>query len=187
MTTAADHDDDHRPAPVVVSSVDLRPLDDLHPHPDNPRQGDIGAISESLRVNGQYAPIIATPDGTVLAGSHRLAAARALGWTEMLVATVDVDDVAARRILLADNRTSDLATYDDNELLALLSGLATDDQLDGTGWDGDDLDELLQQLEVPEFRPTSEDQPRLDQRNPIECPSCGHRWRVGPKGEIEEA
>ena len=56
---------------------------------------------------------------------------------------VDVDDATARRILLADNRTNDLATYDDAVLAELLTALAEDDDLLGTGWDGDDLDALL--------------------------------------------
>jgi len=45
--------------------------------------------------------------------------------------------------LLADNRTSDLATYDDEVLVQLLEAAAADDDLIGTGYDGDDLDDLL--------------------------------------------
>ena len=119
-----------------------RPIAELHPHPDNPRQGDVGAIAESLEANGQYAPIVARPDGTVLAGAHRLRAAEALGWTDILVVTVDVDDATAKRIVLADNRTSDRATYDDNALRDLLESLATESDLTGTGWELDDLDDL---------------------------------------------
>lgn len=119
----------------------MRPLVDLHPHPDNPRRGNVEAIAESLDANGQYAPIVALPDGTVLAGSHRLAAARSLGWTEMLVTTVEADEETARRILLADNRTSDLATYDDDVLAGLLSELSGD--LTGTGYSVKEAQQLL--------------------------------------------
>jgi len=119
--------------------TEMRSLDDLHPHPDNPRRGNVQEIAESLSTTGQYAPIVALPDGTVLAGSHRLAAARSLGWSEMLVTTITADEETARRILLADNRTSDLATYDDRALVDLLASL---DTLTGTGFDVDDLDDL---------------------------------------------
>jgi len=120
------------------------PIDDLIRHPDNPRQGDVGAISASIEVNGWYGTVVAqSSTGRVLAGNHRIEAARHLGMREVPVYWVDVDDATARRILLADNRTNDLATYDDAVLAELLSGLAEDDDLLGTGWDGDDLDALL--------------------------------------------
>ena len=87
------------------------PIDSVTPHPTNPRRGDVAAIAESLELNGQYKPIICrTTDRTILAGNHTFAAARRLGWTEIAVSFVDVDDEEARRILLADNRHSDLAS-----------------------------------------------------------------------------
>jgi hypothetical protein len=62
---------------------------------------------------------------------------------EVPVYWVDVDDTEAQRILLADNRVSDLATWDDSILVGLLEGLANDGALLGSGYDGDDLDALL--------------------------------------------
>jgi hypothetical protein len=43
----------------------------------------------------------------VLAGNHRLIAARELGWEHLAVVCMDVDEEQARRILLVDNRSSD--------------------------------------------------------------------------------
>lgn len=107
----------------------------------------MGAIAESLAEHGQYAPIVIRPDGTILAGAHRWSAAKALGWERIWCAVVDVDEERARRIVLADNRTSDLAAYDDAALADLLRELP---DLDGTGYTGDDLDDLLAELdEVP--------------------------------------
>jgi hypothetical protein len=120
------------------------PIDDLIRHPDNPRQGDVGAISASIEVNGWYGTVVAqSSTGRVLAGNHRIEAARHLGMTEVPVYWVDVDDATARRIMLADNRTNDLATYDDAVLAELLTAVAEDDDLFGSGYDGDDLDDLL--------------------------------------------
>jgi hypothetical protein len=85
--------------------------------------------------------------GHVLAGNHTLKAAKALGWKEIAATFVDCDDDRALRILLADNRTNDLATYDDNALADLLKELATSDLgFIGSGYDGDDLDRILQDL-----------------------------------------
>lgn len=117
------------------------PLDDLKPHPDNPRRGDTAAIAESLSALGQFKPIVIAEDGTVLAGNHTFAAATSLGWDSIAVVRLPVkpDSDTARRVMLADNRTSDLGTYDDADLLAVLSTL---DDLTGTGYLPDDLLDL---------------------------------------------
>lgn len=127
------------------------PVDDLTPHPQNARQGDVGAISVSLEEHGQYKPIVVNERNmTILAGNHTWLAAKALGWKKIATVLVDVDDEQARRILLVDNRTNDLASYDDTGLAELLEELAaTPSGLAGTGFDGDDLDQLLADLNVP--------------------------------------
>lgn len=123
-------------------SVDVETLQN---HPRNIRQGDVGAIAESLKENGQYRPIVVQKSTNyVLAGNHTLKAAKALGWKKIAATFVDVDDERALRILLADNRTNDLASYDENALVELLKELAdTEAGLVGTLYTGDDLDDIL--------------------------------------------
>ena len=171
------------PAPPTTDIATV-PIDDLIRHPDTPRRGAIPAISASIEVNGWYGAVVAQSSTRhVLAGNHRMEAARRLGMTDLPVHWLDVDDATARRILLADNRTSDLATYDDAVLAQLLESAAADDDLIGTGYDGDDLDELLGA--PPDFAPIDDPGDRLDQRNPTTCPECGYEWRVGPNGSVE--
>ena len=125
---------------TAAASADLIPVDSIQPFDGNAREGDIGAISESLRHLGQYRPIVVNRRTMrILVGNHTWQAARSLGWPEIAVAWVDVDDDTAARIVLIDNRSADLATYDDDALLALL----TSTPLAGTGFDGDDIDTLL--------------------------------------------
>jgi ParB-like chromosome segregation protein Spo0J len=160
-------------------------LSDLKPHPENVRQGDVGAITESLKHHGQYRPIVVQKStGHILAGNHTFKAAKALKWKQIAATYVDCDDEQALRILLMDNRANDLASYDDNALAEMLKALmATDQKLDGTGFDASDLDELVKDVL---FMPIDESSnPRLDQREPLRCPECAFEWRVGPKGEIE--
>jgi len=120
----------------------------VRPHPKNVRQGDIGAISESLRAHGQYrAIVVQRSTGQILAGNHTWKAAKALGWSHISAHFIDCDDEQAMRILLADNRANDLATYDDAALAELLTALShTDDHLTATLFTGDDLDDLLFRL-----------------------------------------
>lgn len=120
-------------------------LDDLTQYHRNPRIGDVDTIAESLKTNGQYRPIvvnIGTQTGRpleILAGNHTYQAARQLGWETIAATTVDVDDDHAARIVLADNRTSDLATMN-HELLAAL--LDEQPDLTGTGYTTVDLEDL---------------------------------------------
>jgi hypothetical protein len=121
-------------------TYELVRVEALAPHPDNPRQGNVEAIAESVTQNGFYGAIVAQRStGYILAGNHRLLAARQQGLAEVPVVWLDVDDDWARRIL-ADNRTNDLATYDQEQLAALLGELAvTESGLIGTGYSAEDL------------------------------------------------
>ena len=132
------------PDQTPTTDIATVPIDDLIRHPETPRRGDIPAISASIEVNGWYGAVVAQSSTRhVLAGNNRMEAARRLGMTDLPVHWLDVDDATARRIMLADNRTSDLATYDDAVLVQLLEAAAADDDLFGSGYDGDDLDALL--------------------------------------------
>jgi hypothetical protein len=139
----------NRGKPMSAIETETIDIDSVHPHPRNVRQGDIGAISESLKAHGQFRAITYQKStGRILAGNHTWKAAKALGWKTIIASAKVCDDEQALRILLSDNRSSDLATYDDKELMQLLQDLAaTGAELEGTLYDGDDLDDLIYKLE----------------------------------------
>jgi len=165
-------------APLTV------PIESVQPYGDNPREGDVGAICASLERNGQYRPIVVNKrSGEILAGNHTWKAAKQLGWEGIAATFVDVDDETAKRIVLVDNRSNDLAAYDDSVLAALLESIVDElgvDGLVGTGFDGDDLDELLSDLaaeELPEALNDPDDVPDA----PAEPVSkLGDVWLLGP-------
>ena len=65
---------------ATVVKTEQVPLEKLSPYPYNARRGNVEVIRESLRVNGQYKPIVVQKStGHVLAGNHTLEAARAEG------------------------------------------------------------------------------------------------------------
>ena len=136
---------------------DAVPLDTLTPHPDNPREGDIGLISQLITTNGWYGALI-VQEGTnrILVGNHRYRAAQQLGAKELPAFFLDADDEQALRIMLGDNGSTDAATYDDVKLAELLRKLATTPPgLNGTARDADDLDALMQRITEPLTTPTS--------------------------------
>ena len=124
----------------TVLSIEYVPVDELKPHPRNPRRGDIDAIHESIDVNGFFDPIgVQRSTGFIIDGNHRWKAAIAAGMTTVPVIWHDVDDRRAVAILLAANRTNDLASYDEGMLNEMLEWLNESDGLAGTGYSCDDL------------------------------------------------
>lgn len=120
------------------------PIDELVPHPDNARKGDTEKIMASIRANGFFgALVVQSGTNRILAGNHRWQAARRMGMETVPVLFVDCDDKQARKILLADNRSSDLATYDPDELGNLLKKVMAEGDLGGTGFDAMDLQRLI--------------------------------------------
>ena len=115
-------------------------IDTLLEYPGNARKGNVGILVESLKVNGQYRPIIVQKSTNyVLAGNHLLKAANRLEWDEIDAVVIDVDDERALKIVLADNRTADLGEYDHDLLHSLLKEL---EDFAGTGYSIQDIDEL---------------------------------------------
>lgn len=151
-------------------------IDLLTPHPRNVRQGDVGAICESLKAHGQYRAIVFQKStNRIIAGNHTWKAAKSLDWKEIAATSFDCDDETALRILLADNKASDLATYDNDQLEDLLRELAlTERSLEGTLFDGDNLDQLINDNVMPLMG----DFPEFDETIQTEyhCPKCGYEW-----------
>jgi ParB-like chromosome segregation protein Spo0J len=157
---------------IHLSEVRRVPVHALTTYPGNPRTGNVAAIAESLTVHGQYRPVI-VQDATslILCGNHTYLAAVSLGWTEIDAVFAAVDDEQARKLVLVDNRTSDLAAYSSDDLAALLTSV---DSLEGTGYSADDLARLVAPL--PEGFPALDpDQPGPKPKT-VECPECGHEF-----------
>ena len=136
----------------VAQEYAERRISELVYHPQNPNQGDVGAIAESIQVNGFYgALLVQRSTGYVVAGNHRLMAAAHLKADSVPVLIADLTDEEALRIMVADNRTAALASIDFDDLATILVALAdTPTGLAGTGHDGDDLDEIVLALDEPE-------------------------------------
>ena len=168
-------------------------IDNLEADPQNARRGDIPAIRRSLNVFGQRKPIVVKrtgvdadgmPTGIVIAGNHTFMAARELGWSHVAAVFVDDDASTAKAYALADNRTGELATWNDEQLAETLRELSTEAVIDmsALGWTDTELSKLIDdQFEPDDLGEAA----RLDQRQPNLCPSCGFEWRVGPGGEVE--
>ena len=130
---------------ISASGVEQVLLTKLKTYPNNPRRGDLHVLVESLTTHGQYKPLVVQlSTNIILAGNHTYKAAKQLGWKKIAVTYVDCDEPTAKRIMLADNRMTDLASYDESGLLQLLEALP---DLKGTGFTQNDIDELEKIIE----------------------------------------
>ncbi len=171
---------------IHPSIVELAvPISRLKPWPQNPRNGDIDVIAESLDANSQYRPIVvATGEtepalkDTVLAGNHTYFAAGQLGWDEVAVTWWDGTYEEATRVVLVDNRAGDLAWNDDAVTVELLKGLGVSDEfLRGTGFDERAANELIAKQELPEdFK--EYDESAADEVKKATCPNCGEEFAL---------
>lgn len=152
---------------VEVSSLVFDPV--------NARKHDsrnLEAIKGSLTRFGQQKPIVVDAKGVVLAGNGTLAAAKALGWTEIWVKQSDLDTVNASAYSLADNRTAELAEWDDEALHSQLAAL----DLAGfdvamLSFDLPNQDEVFK--EITGSKELSEDEfSEFDHK----CPKCGFEF-----------
>jgi hypothetical protein len=133
---------------VINKEIEQVAIDLLKHHPRNANQGDVEAIKKSLAVNGWYGSVVANVSTKhILAGNHRVMAAKALGWDTVPVQWVDVTPEEELRILVVDNRTTRIGQDDSTKITDILAELAnTPIGLDGTGYSSDDLDALIDGL-----------------------------------------
>ncbi len=127
-----------------------RKVAELASDPANVRkhnERNLDAIKASLLRFGQQKPIVIDKTGVVRAGNGTLAAAKALGWAEIDCVESELEGAEATAYAIADNRTAELAEWDDAALTAVLQSLEHEDAalLDAAGFDQRDLDKLVAQ------------------------------------------
>jgi DNA modification methylase len=117
---------------------------------------NLDAIKASLRKFGQQKPIVVDAKGIVLAGNGTLTAAQELGWTEIQIVRTELAGVEATAFAIADNRTAELAEWEEDKLSQVLQSLKVEDAdlLAATGYDAAEVDKMskaeVSEDEVPE-------------------------------------
>lgn len=119
------------------------PISELQTDDNNARlhsARNIEVIAKSLEMFGQRKPIV-VHNGKILAGNGTLEAAKTLGWTEITITEVpdNWDSDTAKAYAIADNRTAELADWNEDTLIKQLLELEND------GWEIKDFgfDDLL--------------------------------------------
>lgn len=160
----------------------LVPITELRPHPRNPNAGNVDVIAQSITTNGFYGALVAQrTTGFILKGNHTFHAAVQLGAAEVPVFWVDVDDEAALKLLIVDNRSAEFGVRDGEQLAQLLIELEQSAGLEGTGYTTVDYLALLDDLGAAAFQEglTDEDETPLppDKEDVVSC--LGDVWQIG--------
>lgn len=154
-------------------------ISELSCDPANARKhGDrnLETIVASLRRFGQQKPIVVDASGVVRAGNGTLEAAKYLGWEKIDAVKTGLNGSEATAYAIADNRTAELAEWDDDVLAATLQGLVTDDAalLDAAGFDENELAKLLKEMTPDDTEPeSSSEEIDVDEfEMQCKCPRC---------------
>ena len=156
------------------------PLDSLVLLDTNPNVGDVEAVRKSYRRFGQRKPIVVrSSDRMIEAGNTQYKAALEEGWDSIAVLFVDDDEATSLAFALADNRTADLGTTDDDVLAAVLQIVMESEEGEAlaaaASYSTDDLLAIIQANEPPDDG--------LADIVPTEAPVVtqkGDLWLLGP-------
>jgi site-specific DNA-methyltransferase (adenine-specific) len=113
---------------------------------------NLDSIKASLARFGQQKPIVVDGDGIVRAGNGTLMAAKALGWDEIEIVRTNLRGSEATAYAIADNRTAELAEWDEGALAEQLAALQIDDETlaAATGFDASEIERMALPVDVVE-------------------------------------
>ena len=159
-------------------NIQTIPLTDLSLDPSNVRKHsrrNLDAIKASLRKFGQQKPIVVDAKGIVLAGNGTLTAAQELGWTEIQIVRTELAGVEATAFAIADNRTAELAEWEEDKLNAVLKSLQDE------GVDLVDVGYSPEELKIEAEKEAPSEFAEVDENIETEhqCPKCGYKWSGG--------
>lgn len=184
MANSRKHREAAQDCDATKLAVEWVPIERVHGSPSNPRDNDAAVphVAASIKRFGWQQPVVARADGEVIAGNTRLKAAHHLGLVEVPVVWFSGTDLDAVAYQIADNRTGELATWDETALASMLTALREEDSLEGVGYDADELQQVLDAAAPPVE--VAEDEVPEPPADPITKP--GDLWLLGAYYECED-
>lgn len=101
----------------------------VKPYEKNPRiipEEAVERVAASIREFGFQQPIVVDKDGVIIVGHTRLKAAENLGLKKVPVVVADLSPEKARAYRLADNKTNEATSWDDDLLFSELTDIEAD-------------------------------------------------------------
>lgn len=160
-----------------MSKLELVQSSKLIPYARNSRshsEAQVAQIAGSIREFGFTNPVMIDAENVIIAGHGRVMAAQKLGLKDIpCIRLAHLTETQKRAYIIADNKLALNAGWDEEMLGLELADLREADfDLGLMGFDAEEIEAILNP-EEPDFAPGSEDeQGKLDEKSPIECPHC---------------
>jgi DNA modification methylase len=167
-------------------SIMYRATGSLRPDPKNPRlhsEKQVQQIARSIEAFGFNVPLLVNAEMQVVAGHGRLQACQLLGIMEVPTISLEhLTEAQARAFMIADNRLTENATWDDRLLAQQfedLSEVELDFSLEATGFEMGEIDVMIENL-----APAAEGKQDPDDAVPervagIQLSRAGDLWQLG--------
>jgi len=163
--------------------VNKIPIGQLNPAKYNPRKdlqpGDpeYEKLKRSMQEFGYVEPIVWNKrTGNIVGGHQRYKVLLDMGMSEVDCVVVDLDEIKEKALNLALNKIQ--GDWDYLKLKDLLQELDTGEfDLELTGFDIGEIEDLMTQFHVPEEEPEFIEDIASDIKTAI-CPECGHEFPI---------
>lgn len=156
--------------------VESKSIDEVTPYENNPRNNDqaVDAVANSIKEFGWQQPIVVDKNMIIIVGHTRYKAAKKLGLTKVpVVVATNLSDEQAKAYRLADNKSGELADWDEDLLTDELGGI---DDIDMSDFGFDDLEDP--EIDDAETKNVQEDE--FDEEPPQEPKSkLGQVFQLG--------
>jgi DNA modification methylase len=160
-----------RPLLVKIDSIVLDERN-ARKHPEENR----AQVARSLERYGQLIPIVVDHrTKVVLAGNCRVEEARKIGWDSIACVLVKQSAEDAKAFSLMDNRSAELASWDQEQLLALLLEIQAEEgiEVEDAGFTEEDIKRLQALM------PSDEEDPETPEPPTNPCSVTGDVWICG--------
>jgi DNA modification methylase len=162
-------------------TIEWAALDQLRDNPLNPRKHStqqIRQIARSIDRFGFNIPIVVDRNNTVIAGHGRLQAARSLGQDQVPIVRLEhLNSAQANALMVADNRLTDLSSFDGHLLGQLLLDLSVNIDLADVGYSPAECDLIIEGVQSSDADTAAEAVPAMNNAPPVS--KRGDQWTLG--------
>lgn len=171
---------------ATIPNIERVHIDDVSPYWRNPRRiptEAVEAVKSSLAAYGYVQPIVIDADKVIIIGHTRYTALRKLDVQEIDVVVADhLTPLAAKKLRVIDNRSSEYTTWDFEVLMEELSVLSSDISEE----DGRLMSALFPEINAAtDTESAAEATERADEswryvvpEVEFVCPTCFHEWEA---------
>ena len=129
-------------------------IDDLKPYENNPRFNDnaVQYVANSIKKFGFKVPLVIDKDNVIVTGHTRFKASMELGLKEVpCIVADDLTEEQIKAFRIADNKTNDMAEWNDDLLSIELKDILDDIDMTDFGFGDFELSMLMDDVEPDDY------------------------------------